>query len=75
MRQLSDIRPNDLILTEQAGMRRAEACRAFWSDAPLNLAFRDQRQTHTFSLSDFTAFVIALPSDEFLSLVGGTDAR
>lgn len=75
MPQLSAIKPNDTILSEQAGFRRAMACSAFWSDHPLNTAFRAARDTETFSLKDFTAFVIALPADQFLSLVGGSDAR
>lgn len=59
--------------TEQ--LRRAAACQAFWSDRPLNLAFRDRHQASTFSLKDFTAFVIAMPAEQFLQLVGGSDAR
>lgn len=70
MRNLSTIKPNDAILSEQAGLRRAAACQAFWSDRPLNLAFREQRQTDAFSLKDFVAFVVDLPSDQFLTLIG-----
>lgn len=70
MRQLSDIKPNDTILAEQAGHRRAAACRAFWSDAPLNIAYREATGANTFSLKDFTAFVIGLPADRFLQLTG-----
>jgi hypothetical protein len=68
MRQLSDIKPNDRIISEQAGHRRAAACHAFWSDAPLNLAYREATGASTFNLKDFTAFVIALPADQFLAL-------
>lgn len=50
--------------------RRAIACQAFWSDRPLNRAFREQRQTDTFNLRDFTDFVAGLPSDQFLALTG-----
>lgn len=74
MRQLSDIKPNDTILSEQAGLRRAAACNAFWSDRPLNLAYRAATGASTFSLKDFTAFVIGLPSADFLELTGGRDA-
>ena len=72
MRQLSDIKLSDTILSEEAGLRRAAACQAFWSDRPLNLAFRQARGTQTFSLKDFTAFVIALPADDFLELTSTT---
>lgn len=75
MPQLSAIGPNDTILSEEAGLRRAAACQAFWSDRPLNRAFREQCQADAFSLREFTAFVIAMPSDQFLALVGGSDAR
>lgn len=75
MPQLSAIKPNDAILSEEAGLRRAMACTAFWSDHPLNVTFRSARQTETFSLRDFTAFVVALPADQFHNLVGGSDAR
>jgi len=75
MRQLSDIKPGDTILSEQSGMRRAEACRAFWSDQPLNLAYREATGASNFSLKDFVAFVVDLPADDFLKLTGGRDAR
>ena len=62
-------------LEQHAETRRAAACRAFWSDHPLNLAFRAERQQTIFSLKEFVAFVIAMPSAQFLSLTGGRDAR
>jgi hypothetical protein len=74
MRELSSIKPNDRILSEREGLRRAAACRAFWSDHPLNLAFRNQQQAETFSLREFTAFVVAMPSEQFQTRTGGRDA-
>jgi hypothetical protein len=62
-------------LSSAEQMRRAAACQAFWSDRPLNRAFREQYRTSTFTLRDFTAFVIAMPAEQFLQLVGGSDAR
>ncbi len=44
--------------------RRAAARRAFWSDDPLNVAFR-QLAGNTFSLRAFIAFVVDLPRDQF----------
>ncbi|MCC8963745.1 hypothetical protein H8A95_15855 [Bradyrhizobium sp. Pear76] len=75
MRQLSDIRPGDRVYSEQEGARRAAAARSFWSDHPLNLAFRAARQVESFNLKDFTAFVLELPADQFQALTGGRDAR
>jgi hypothetical protein len=44
--------------------RRAAAVRAFWSDDPLNVAFR-QRAGNTFSLRAFIAFVVEMPREQF----------
>ena len=74
MPQLSSITPGDHILSEAEGVRRAAARRAFWSDHPLNLAFRAERQADGFSLKDFVAFVVATPADQFSMLTGGHDA-
>lgn len=74
MRQLSDIKPEDRVYSEQEGIRRAAARRSFWSDDQLNLAFRVERQTSTFSLKDFVAFVLELSADRFETLTGGRDA-
>lgn len=75
MRQLFDIRPGDRVYSAQEGIRRAAAARSFWSNHPLNLAFRAARQVETFNLRDFTTFVLDLPADQFLALTGGHDAR
>lgn len=57
---------------------RAAACRSFWSDDPLNRAYREIKG-ETFSLKDFTAFIEAMPPEQFLALAfqsaGGSDAR
>jgi hypothetical protein len=74
MRQLSDIRPGDRVYSEQEGIRRAAARRSFWSNHPLNLAFRAERQDDGFSLRAFVAFVLDLPADRFEQLTGGHDA-
>ncbi|CAN7378252.1 hypothetical protein LJR220_003366 [Bradyrhizobium sp. LjRoot220] len=44
--------------------RRAAAVRAFWSDDPLNLSFRE-KVGPTFSLKAFVAFVVDMPADQF----------
>ncbi len=43
------------------------ACRSFWSDHPLNVAFRTERG-EPFSLKEFIAFVLALPAERFNQL-------
>lgn len=45
--------------------RRAAACRAFWSDHPLNLLYRQRHGERTFSLREFKTFVLSLSADEF----------
>jgi hypothetical protein len=59
-------------------IRRAAACRSFWSDDALNRTYR-QINGETFSLRDFTAFVIAMPPEQFLALAfqtaGGCNVR
>ena len=44
--------------------RRAAARKAFWSDHPLNLTYR-QVVGPTFSLKSFIAFVVAMPREQF----------
>lgn len=44
--------------------RRDAAIRAFWSNHPLNLTFRQSRG-ETFSLREFIAFVLDLPQEQF----------
>ena len=46
-------------------IRKAAAARAFWSDHPLNVAFRTKSGKQTFSLKEFSEFVVAMPGDEF----------
>jgi hypothetical protein len=46
-------------------IRTAAACRAFWSNHPLNLAYRQANGTETFPLSAFVAFVREMPADDF----------
>ena len=43
------------------------ACRSFWSDHPLNIAYRHERG-ETFSLKEFIAFVLAMPAERFQQL-------
>lgn len=50
--------------------RRAAARRWFWSDHPLNLAFREERKINSFSLKEFISFVKNLPAGRFHSLIG-----
>lgn len=45
--------------------RRAAACRAFWSDYPLNGAYRQVVDDWPFTLREFVAFVVATPTDQF----------
>jgi hypothetical protein len=45
------------------------ACRSFWSDHPLNVAYRRERG-ETFSLKEFIGFVVKLPGDRFAELNG-----
>jgi hypothetical protein len=45
--------------------RRAAACRSFWSDHPLNLAYRRHIGRETFALKPVVAFVLSLPQGEF----------
>jgi hypothetical protein len=45
------------------------ACRSFWSDHPLNVAYRRERG-ETFSLKEFIGFVVKLPGDRFAELSG-----
>ena len=52
--------------------RRATACRAFWSDDPLNLHYRREIGRASFSLKEFVLFVVTLPRDEFNSIRGIT---
>lgn len=59
-------------ILQHAAIRRAAACRSFWSDDALNRAFR-ARHGETFSLKDFTAFVIAMPSVGPVSRAGFSD--
>ncbi len=49
--------------TEEA--RRAAACKAFWSDRPLNIAFRHEIGDRPFSLKEFVAFVMDMPAEQF----------
>ena len=75
MRSLSDIRPGDRTYTEQAGVRRAAAVHAFWSDDPLNRSYR-QQVGETFTLRAFIAFVCEMPQEQFEACTrGGLDAR
>lgn len=64
-------------ILQYAEIRRAATCRSFWSDDALNRAFREI-SGDIFTLRSFTAFVIAMPSDQFLALAfqtaGGSDA-
>ena len=75
MRNRTSIRPGDRVYSEQEGIRRAAAARSFWSDHPLNLAFREERQVEAFSLKDFVAFVLELSADRFQSLTGTADTH
>jgi hypothetical protein len=52
-------------------VRKAAACRSFWSDDPLNLAYRDHTGRHSFTLRAFVAFVVGLPQDRFEFLRAG----
>lgn len=45
--------------------RRAAACRAFWSDEPLNLYYRRETGSDAFTLKAFIAFVLTMPRAEF----------
>lgn len=44
-------------------IRTDAACRAFWSNHPLNLEMRKTRDE--FTISEFIAFVVAMPADKF----------
>jgi hypothetical protein len=44
--------------------RKALACRTFWSDHPLNLAYREVCGDRSFSLKEFVAYVMAMPADQ-----------
>ena len=46
-------------------IRKAAACRAFWSDHPLNLAYREKTGSAIFSLAQFVEFVCDMSADEF----------
>jgi hypothetical protein len=74
MRRPSDIKPGDRVYSEQEGIRRAAAARSFWSDHPLNIAFR-RYHGESFSLKDFAAFVLELSADQFQALTGDRNAR
>jgi hypothetical protein len=50
---------------DQIAERRAAACRAFWSNDPLNLYFQRETGKSSFSLKEFIQFVLLLPHDEF----------
>ncbi|MDB5621067.1 hypothetical protein [Tardiphaga sp.] len=45
--------------------RKAAACRAFWSDAPLNVRYREVVGDRPFSLKEFVAFVMDMPAEQF----------
>jgi hypothetical protein len=49
--------------------RRAAACRAFWSDAPLNVAYREVVDHRPFTLREFIAFVLAMPAKQFAEIM------
>jgi hypothetical protein len=59
-------------VTNDDEARRDAACRAFWSDEPLNLAYRQEIADQPFSLKEFVSFVLAMPSDKFSSSVRDT---
>jgi hypothetical protein len=48
-----------------AEARKAAACRAFWSDAPLNVQYREVVGDRPFSLKEFVAFVMGMPAEQF----------
>jgi hypothetical protein len=52
-------------ILQHAEIRRAAACRFFWSNHPLNLAYRAQHGEGTFSLKAFVQFVVDMSSDDF----------
>lgn len=54
--------------TAEIAARRAAACRSFWSDDPLNVAYRQETGAQSFTLRDFIAYVIELPSRQFEQL-------
>jgi hypothetical protein len=58
-------------MSEHEAERRRAACRSFWSDHPLNMAFRVERGER-FTLREFVSFVVALPADRFHQLGGAT---
>lgn len=58
-------------MTADVERRKAAACRAFWSDQPLNVAYRRYRARESFALKDFVAWTVALPVDDFHRLTTG----
>jgi hypothetical protein len=46
-------------------IRKAAACRAFWSDHPLNVAYREKVGSSVFTLSAFVEFVTEMSADDF----------
>jgi hypothetical protein len=52
-------------------IRKAAACRSFWSDDPLNLAYRNHTGRHSFTLRAFVNFVVGLPDEQFESCQRG----
>jgi hypothetical protein len=46
-------------------VRRAAACRAFWSDHALNITYRKAIGDRPFTLKEFVTFVVAMPPDQF----------
>jgi hypothetical protein len=53
---------------EATEARFATACRTFWSDHALNREFRSVCGDRPFTLKEFIAFVVGLPSEQFFSL-------
>lgn len=58
-------------MTADMERRKAAACRAFWSNQPLNVAYRQHRDRESFALKDFVAWTIALPVADFDRLTSG----
>lgn len=54
-------------MSEQENERRKAACRSFWSDHPLNMAFRAERGER-FTLREFVSFVVGMPAERFEAL-------
>ena len=52
-------------LHTETTLRRDAARKAFWSDHPLNLTYRQEIGSSTFSLKSFIAFVVAMPREQF----------